>query len=734
MEMRIQEEVPMGAVDTPGILKLPRGGRVVETSSGRVQFGVPPETIKDTLESDLGVPRTFILPPDMFSLEAGFSLAELEFPIYYNFFFKSQTIRVICTREQQKRVLTVLKEAVFGPELVDFEREFVNGAQTPGYPDLAAEMTNFKTIPVNGTVRPLEVDDVIEFYRIAPESPACLGNLEVSLDLDDTYTLTDQGEVVAVFSSRQELIPEIDTEFSSDQVFYPPLFGVTTLGSGHGFAPDAETSGMIIWINRRGIMVDPPVNSALELVRLGVSPKILDSIILTHCHADHDAGTLQKIMQEGSITLYTTPTIFNSFIRKSSALTDIPAALLEQAVRFVPLIIGAAVNINGGIFQFSYALHSIPTISIQAGYGGKTMIYTSDTHNDPGFADQLYEKGIASENRRDFLKNFPWNRDMIFHEAGLPPLHTPMSVLEKQPDDVKERMYLLHVTRDMIPENADLKIAATGLSETLSLDVAPPEFCRPVEILGTYLDQALFNCLPPEKTMEFLCIAQTRYYPPGAAIIEQGDIGDHVFMIMTGLVAVQKDGQTLTTFGRGDFFGEKCLFSTAPRTATVTATSDVRLIAIRKKEMLAFIRNTPVEEVLFHLSAVQNKPLRDLLDMNSVFRHLTPSQKTQLFQILSPAAGPAKEDTTVICRGEPSDACYFVAKGRVRVVQGDTFVATLGPGALFGTWMIFDETAPSSFSFIAGPETSLFRIAGKDLTIFVKNNPGVFLKLYNHVY
>ena len=203
-------------------VKLPRGGLIVTTASGRVQFGVPPETIKDTIESEEGVPRTFILPPDMFSLEAGISMAELEFPIYYNFFFKQQTVRVICTGAQQDRVLTVLTEALFGPEHLDYADEFIKGADTPGYPDLAAEMMNFRTMPVQGTVRPMEIDDVIEFHLAEPGTPVLLDTLEVLLDKNNTYTVKDQGRTTATFNSHGSLAPETETDFSSGQVFYPP--------------------------------------------------------------------------------------------------------------------------------------------------------------------------------------------------------------------------------------------------------------------------------------------------------------------------------------------------------------------------------------------------------------------------------------------------------------------------------------------------------------------------------
>jgi len=33
---------------------------------------------------------------------------------------------------------------------------------------------------------------------------------------------------------------------------------VTILGSSHGFDPHGDTSGYVVWVNGKGIMVDPP--------------------------------------------------------------------------------------------------------------------------------------------------------------------------------------------------------------------------------------------------------------------------------------------------------------------------------------------------------------------------------------------------------------------------------------------------------------------------------------------
>ena len=42
-------------------------------------------------------------------------------------------------------------------------------------------------------------------------------------------------------------------------------------------------------------MVDPPPFSVQKLKRMGVASHLIESIIISHCHGDHDAGVLQKV-------------------------------------------------------------------------------------------------------------------------------------------------------------------------------------------------------------------------------------------------------------------------------------------------------------------------------------------------------------------------------------------------------------------------------------------------------
>lgn len=52
---------------------------------------------------------------------------------------------------------------------------------------------------------------------------------------------------------------------------------------------------------------------------------------------------------------------------------------------------------------------------------------------------------------------------MILHEAGIPPIHTPMDILKNLPEKAKKNLYLYHVAEKDIPEGYGLKSIEVGL-------------------------------------------------------------------------------------------------------------------------------------------------------------------------------------------------------------------------------------------------------------------------------
>ena len=100
-------------------IDLPRGGSVVFTKIGPIQFGIPPESVKDALKLGIEVPTYYIIPTSKWDKIYNVSVAEFEFPAYFNFFVKKKKINLICTKENEKAIKDIFQETLLGP--VDFE-------------------------------------------------------------------------------------------------------------------------------------------------------------------------------------------------------------------------------------------------------------------------------------------------------------------------------------------------------------------------------------------------------------------------------------------------------------------------------------------------------------------------------------------------------------------------------------------------------------------------------------
>lgn len=173
--------------------------------------------------------------------------------------------------------------------------------------------------------------------------------------------------------------------------FFPPSFGVTVLGNSHGFDKSGSVSGYVLWINGRGVMIDPPPYSSATLEREGIRPRTIVGIILTHCHADHDAGAFQKVLTGSQVVVITTPTIYKSFIRKYAALSNLSPVLLRHSHRYKAAIIGTPLRFQGATFNFTYSLHTIPCVGFRVEWRGRSLVFTGDHFNSPPEIEKLQE-------------------------------------------------------------------------------------------------------------------------------------------------------------------------------------------------------------------------------------------------------------------------------------------------------------------------------------------------------
>jgi len=132
-------------------------------------------------------------------------------------------------------------------------------------------------------------------------------------------------------------------------------------------------------------------------------------------------------------------------------------------------------------------------------------------------------------------------------------------------------------------------LAALTWRQLLTIDAethAPPE----VELLA---EIPIFAPLP-ESTLERLAAQlEPVSAPAGTVVIRQGDAGDRFYVVADGEVEVTVDGVTTASLGRGEAFGEIALLRDVPRTATVTAKTPAKLLALDREAFLEAVTASP---------------------------------------------------------------------------------------------------------------------------------------------
>ncbi len=709
---------------------LPRGGYIVDTSVGYIQFGSPPETIKDSMFLPRSTPLIFVLPNRFFHVTKGISVAELEFPIYYNHFLRQKKTYVVCTREQKEQLMVVLEEAVFGPPDVDLRSEYILAEKTYGFPDIKAEMEYFRGNRY--------LDDLVKFV-IFQDNRVKINNVTITKNTDGTFDINDETR-----AKRTQIQGEVgyniiyDTGERMPEPYKPPLLGITCLGPSHGFDPEDNTSGFLLWINHQGIMVDPPVDSTEWLRKSNVNPRLINSIILTHCHADHDAGTFQKILEEGKITIYSTETVMHSFIRKYTALTRIPVKELLTLFDFVPVIIGKPYIINGAEFRFNYALHSIPSLSFEFSFQDQSFIYSSDHLNDPQKFLDMYKKGILTESRFRELMDFPWHHNIIYHEAGIPPLHTRVDFLKTLPEDIQKKITVYHIARKDMPPDTNLTLAKFGIENTVYPPITPPKHEEAYRLLDVLSNIDIFRDFPIGKAKEFIAVIHEEHFKRGDSIIRKNTPGDKFYIIMSGNVKVEgmetsdvQQGEVLKRYGSYEYFGETSLILDQPRSADVLAETDVVALTIEKTRFLNFIKGSNLVQRFTQLSEVRRSGTWDVLTNSRFFKGITSAQKTQLELIME--TGNFGKGDLLIEQGKVFQHSFIIKTGQVEVVSAGNTIEVLNRGDFCGEIYRMQKEAPSNYDFRATDYLEVYSLERHKIIEYIANNPGVYMRL-NYVY
>ena len=103
----------------------------------------------------------------------------------------------------------------------------------------------------------------------------------------------------------------------------------------------------------------------------------------------------------------------------------------------------------------------------------------------------------------------------------------------------------------------------------------------------------LFSELSKKELRAIAESAKEVSHRPGAVLAKEGDSGVGFFLIADGTAEVSIGGRKRGRLGPGDFFGEISLLDQGPRTATVTAQTEVRTLGLTAWAFKRLIQSNP---------------------------------------------------------------------------------------------------------------------------------------------
>ena len=213
----------------------------------------------------------------------------------------------------------------------------------------------------------------------------------------------------------------------------------------------------------------------------------------------------------------------------------------------------------------------------------------------------------------------------------------------------------------------------------------------------------LFRGLDMASLEQLAAYAQPVDVSAGEEPVKQGDAGELFYVIQAGEADILINGFKVTRLGSTDEFGDRALLRHTPRTATVRALTDMRLLAIGRDEFLQAV--TGEAGMSFEPQDLLRVPAEQLLREVTVFAGTGEPELRTL-------AGSARREqlpvgTVVFDVGEPSVAAYLILQGRVELQREGAVSAVLLAGDIFGELSVIHQTPRPGRAVVAEPVVAL---------------------------
>ncbi|MCB0220918.1 MAG: cyclic nucleotide-binding domain-containing protein [Chrysiogenetes bacterium] len=303
------------------------------------------------------------------------------------------------------------------------------------------------------------------------------------------------------------------------------------------------------------------------------------------------------------------------------------------------------------------------------------------------------------------------------------------------------------VTLDLdedVPDMASLSTEAEGLPDLNAAPAAeapppPPPPAAPSAAARNLPTIPLFSDLQPDEFAFVIDTCQVKSVGPRTRIIEEGEMGNSMFVLVSGEVLIYRHDEAgntikITTLKEGSFFGEFALLSDSKRHASVGALTDCELLEITREHLDEIVAKFPrVGEVMNEF--YKKRILATLLLTSPLFQPLSIEDRKQLvtkFQMMT-----KKPSEDVLVEGGPGDGLYLIKSGEVEIIihdkEGNEVTITyLSEGSFFGEISLI-EHKPCTATVRTTQDTILLKLPKDAFNEVIMTHPQVLELITEYV-
>lgn len=206
-----------------------------------------------------------------------------------------------------------------------------------------------------------------------------------------------------------------------------------------------------------------------------------------------------------------------------------------------------------------------------------------------------------------------------------------------------------------------------------------------------------------------------------------------MYLLLEGTIDLSVKDQVIGTVYGGEIFGEMASLTQMPRTATASAATDCRVIALDDRQFRNALQEKP--EFALMLMVIMTRRLRNLLaeldEENAQAEVLDDGDypmlgKNLLSQLVDELGNNAvmryDEGKVIVQAGQPGLFMYIVLEGQVSIHIHGTIVEEIGPGGIFGE-MALVERGERLATAIADTDCEVLAVNRITFIDMVRNNP-----------